>query len=39
MGTNLIRAIPAAMTTMLTFETVKASIWRLQKEATELEVQ
>jgi solute carrier family 25 folate transporter 32 len=39
MGTNLIRAIPAAMTTMLTYETVKASIWRLQKEGTELELQ
>jgi solute carrier family 25 folate transporter 32 len=37
MGTNLIRAIPAAMTTMLTYETVKAFIWRLQKEGTELE--
>ena len=39
MGTNLIRAIPAAMTTMLTYETVKASIWRLQKEGEELEPQ
>jgi solute carrier family 25 folate transporter 32 len=34
MGTNLIRAIPAAMTTMLTFESVKATIGRLQKEGT-----
>jgi solute carrier family 25 folate transporter 32 len=32
MGTNLIRAIPAAMTTMLTYESIKAAVWRLQKE-------
>lgn len=32
MGTNLIRAIPAAMTTMLTFETLKQSILQLQSE-------
>lgn len=32
MGTNMIRAVPAAMTTMLTFETLKASITRLQEE-------
>ena len=32
MGTNLIRAVPAAMTTMLTFETVKQSIQKLQME-------
>lgn len=39
MGTNLIRAIPAAMTTMWTYETVKASIWRLQKEGGDMELQ
>lgn len=38
MGTNLIRAIPAAMTTMLTYETLKASIWRLQKEGREMDL-
>lgn len=32
MGTNMIRAVPAAMTTMLTFETVKGAIGRLQEE-------
>jgi solute carrier family 25 folate transporter 32 len=32
LGTNLIRAIPAAMTTMLTYESLKATIWQLQKE-------
>ncbi|KAK5701934.1 hypothetical protein LTR97_004752 [Elasticomyces elasticus] len=32
MGTNLIRAVPAAMTTMLTFESVKGAIGRLQEE-------
>ncbi|KAL9050013.1 MAG: hypothetical protein Q9162_006895 [Coniocarpon cinnabarinum] len=32
MGTNLIRAVPSAMTTMLTFETVKSAIQRLQVE-------
>lgn len=32
MGTNMFRAVPAAMTTMLTFETLKASILRLQEE-------
>ncbi|KAG9541099.1 hypothetical protein KCU79_g18742, partial [Aureobasidium melanogenum] len=32
MGTNLIRAVPAAMTTMLTFETLKSMIVRLQDE-------
>lgn len=37
MGTNLIRAIPAAMTTMLTYESLKASIWRLQKEGKDME--
>lgn len=32
MGTNMIRAIPAAMTTMLTFESIKSAIGRLQEE-------
>ena len=32
MGTNLIRAVPAAMTTMLTFETTKSIIQKLQEE-------
>jgi solute carrier family 25 folate transporter 32 len=32
MGTNLIRAVPAAMTTMLTYETLKMMIHRLQLE-------
>ncbi|THZ27077.1 hypothetical protein D6C91_02381 [Aureobasidium pullulans] len=32
MGTNLIRAVPAAMTTMLTFETLKSVIVRMQAE-------
>jgi solute carrier family 25 folate transporter 32 len=35
MGTNLIRAVPAAMTTMLTFEALKRSVHRLQDEAHE----
>lgn len=32
MGTNMIRAIPAAMTTMLTFESMKGAIANLQEE-------
>ncbi|KAF2480277.1 mitochondrial carrier domain-containing protein [Neohortaea acidophila] len=32
MGTNMIRAVPAAMTTMLTFESVKGAIGGLQDE-------
>ncbi|KAF2418246.1 mitochondrial folate transporter/carrier [Tothia fuscella] len=32
MGTNMVRAVPAAMTTMLTYETMKTSIHRLQNE-------
>ena len=32
MGTNMIRAVPAAMTTMLTFESVKGAIGRMQEE-------
>jgi len=35
MGTNMIRAIPAAMTTMVTYETVKASVLRLQERGHE----
>ncbi|KAK4549765.1 hypothetical protein LTR36_005066 [Oleoguttula mirabilis] len=36
MGTNMIRAVPAAMTTMLTFESIKGSIGRLQDEGREI---
>lgn len=32
MGTNLIRAVPSAMTTMLTFESLKRAVQRLQEE-------
>jgi len=32
MGTNMVRAVPAAMTTMLTYETMKTSIHRMQEE-------
>lgn len=32
MGTNMVRAVPAAMTTMLTFETLKQACYRLQAE-------
>lgn len=35
MGTNLIRAVPAAMTTMLTFETLKTMVHNLQIESAE----
>ncbi|KAF2766404.1 mitochondrial carrier [Teratosphaeria nubilosa] len=37
MGTNMIRAVPAAMTTMLTYESVKGLIGKLQEEGRELE--
>lgn len=37
MGTNMIRAVPAAMTTMLTYESLKSALWRLQEEGKELE--
>jgi len=37
MGTNMIRAVPAAMTTMLTFETIKGLIGKLQEEGRELQ--
>lgn len=36
MGTNMIRAVPAAMTTMLTFESIKGTIGRLQEEGKEI---
>jgi solute carrier family 25 folate transporter 32 len=36
MGTNMIRAVPAAMTTMLTYESIKGFIGRLQEEGREL---
>jgi len=32
MGTNLIRAVPAAMTTMLTYESMKTAVHRMQME-------
>lgn len=32
MGTNMVRAVPAAMTTMLTFEYTKKAIYNLQAE-------
>jgi len=32
MGTNMVRAVPAAMTTMLTYETLKTSLFHLQVE-------
>jgi solute carrier family 25 folate transporter 32 len=32
LGTNMVRAVPAAMTTMLTYETMKTSIHKLQAE-------
>ncbi|KAF2663809.1 mitochondrial folate transporter-like protein/carrier [Microthyrium microscopicum] len=35
MGTNLIRAVPAAMTTMLTYETLKTLVHRMQHEGRE----
>ncbi|PNS20026.1 hypothetical protein CAC42_1473 [Sphaceloma murrayae] len=35
MGTNMFRAVPAAMTTMLTFETLKGVVTKLQEEGRE----
>lgn len=32
LGTNMVRAVPAAMTTMLTYETLKTSIHKMQAE-------
>lgn len=37
MGTNMIRAIPAAMTTMLAFETIKTFVGQVMEEGRELE--
>ncbi|KAF2399166.1 mitochondrial folate transporter/carrier [Trichodelitschia bisporula] len=36
MGTNMVRAVPAAMTTMLTYETLKTYFHRLQAEGHQL---
>lgn len=36
MGTNMLRAVPAAMTTMLTYESIKGLIGQLQEEGVEL---
>ena len=36
MGTNMIRAVPAAMTTMLTFESIKTFVGKLQEEGREM---
>jgi solute carrier family 25 (mitochondrial folate transporter), member 32 len=36
MGTNMVRAVPAAMTTMLTFETLKKVIHRLQRQGDDI---
>ncbi|EMC97053.1 hypothetical protein BAUCODRAFT_436539 [Baudoinia panamericana UAMH 10762] len=36
MGTNMVRAVPAAMTTMLTFESVKGAIFRLQDQGRDI---
>ena len=36
MGTNMIRAVPAAMTTMLTFESIKGYLGGLQEEGREI---
>ncbi|KAF2209077.1 hypothetical protein CERZMDRAFT_47898 [Cercospora zeae-maydis SCOH1-5] len=37
MGTNMIRAVPAAMTTMLTFESLKAALGKLREEGRALQ--
>lgn len=36
LGTNMFRAVPAAMTTMLTYETLKTAILRLQETGKDL---
>lgn len=36
MGTNLVRAVPSAMVTMISFETVKGIIWKMQDEGREI---
>lgn len=33
LGTNMLRAVPAAMTTMFTYETIKSQILKAQKDA------
>lgn len=37
MGTNMVRAIPAAVTTMLTFESLKILHQKLKKEGKRIE--
>jgi solute carrier family 25 (mitochondrial folate transporter), member 32 len=37
LGTNMVRAVPAAMTTMLTYESIKGAIGRLQEEGRTIE--
>lgn len=37
MGTNMIRAIPAAMTTMLAYETIKTYVVQVQEEGKDLQ--
>ena len=39
MGTNMIRAVPAAMTTMLTFESIKGAVGRLQEEGNMIKME
>lgn len=36
MGTNMMRAVPAAMTTMLTFESIKGLLGRMREEGKEI---
>jgi len=36
MGTNMVRAVPAAMTTMLTYESLKQATFKLKFEGQEL---
>jgi solute carrier family 25 (mitochondrial folate transporter), member 32 len=36
MGTNMVRAVPAAMTTMLTYETVKGLLLKMKEEGEEI---
>ena len=39
LGTNMVRAVPAAMTTMLTYETMKTSIHKLQAEGRRMAIE
>lgn len=39
MGTNLFRAVPSAMTTMLTFESLKRAVQNLQEEGKQKDVE